>query len=823
MDEDFLGHGAVISNDSLVAGTSAKAESEPAFRAIDLMHSTVTFGNLSHPSMPTHVDFQARLQESQVAELHPSRATSGELQPDLFGHDSPPAKSDHGGCIDLESESEPRESSLNHVDDDAGFDFESEPVSGPVVSSGVWQSMVNDSFSSFRATHAGLLYPWETGTLACIFSDDNVVPALECPPLIHSAAEEPSASVGGSQGLTSSNQLDVDCKFTLAVKNLPDLDYFQQKSQSLELACGRWMELLSLSWDASSVGVQLALDLQTDAHGNLALESLRACFGTKSPSTLLKRAGTFRQFVKWFKTTEHYDDGCGCAFPLMEKVVWDYFLWLRRERAMSSKGYTSPSTFLETVRFAKFTVGLKGADEILQSRRLLGFAAIEKGLKGPTRQAPGLELSHLQRLHSVLKSGDSLVDRLGAAVFLICIYGRARWSDLRFVESLNFDRHRNGSLTIYTKEHKTSNVGTRREQFLPIIVPWEGVTNDWWLDTYVDVCEQLGFDLKRKPFGPLMPAPKLGGGFCARPLTTNEAAVWLRSLLAGTPQSESFRSHSLKATLLGWAARAGLDKETRAVLGHHCTALAGSEVVYSRDLQIRSIRKLSMMLRRVRVGLDLEEDTMKQFGLAGTPAMMTPAFCPTTPVPPRPTLPQETAQESTEECPVGDTNHGAVEGALETMRGLEDLQSLKEECVDFDDVEMNADQLSLFPQSLAVTGAIAIESSSGSSSSSSEYSSSDESISDARLKGDVHFTERVPEGFLFFKHRKSGIVHSRKDGQEAFSCKTKLTENFCPLPAVFHVRLPKCLKCFPKDTERIRNLSQLTKAVDAAVKKAKSS
>ena len=191
--------------------------------------------------------------------------------------------------------------------------------------------MVNDSFSSFRATHAGLLYPWETGTLACIFSDDNVVPALECPPLIHSAAEEPSASVGESQGLTSSNQLDVDCKFTLAVKNLPDLDYFQQKSQSLELACGRWMELLSLSWDASSVGVQLALDLQTDAHGNLALESLRACFGTKSPSTLLKRAGTFRQFVKWFKTTEHYDDGCGCAFPLMEKVVWDYFLWLRRE------------------------------------------------------------------------------------------------------------------------------------------------------------------------------------------------------------------------------------------------------------------------------------------------------------------------------------------------------------------------------------------------------------------------------------------------------------------------------------------------------------
>ena len=63
-----------------------------------------------------------------------------------------------------------------------------------------------------------------------------------------------------------------------------------------------------------------------------------------------------------------------------------------------AKGYTAPSTFLETVRFAKFTVGLLGADTILESRRLLGFAAIERNLKGPTRQAPGLELEHLQRL-----------------------------------------------------------------------------------------------------------------------------------------------------------------------------------------------------------------------------------------------------------------------------------------------------------------------------------------------------------------------------------------------------------------------------------------
>ena len=93
-------------------------------------------------------------------------------------------------------------------------------------------------------------------------------------------------------------------------------------------------------------------------------------------------------------------------------------------------------------------------------------------------------------------------------------------------------------------------------------MPWEGVVDEWWLDLFADVCGQLQIDLTRRPFGPLLPAPKLGGGFCARPLSTTEAAAWLRSLLRGTRDWEGFRSHSLKATLLIWCARLGLDRDT---------------------------------------------------------------------------------------------------------------------------------------------------------------------------------------------------------------------------------------------------------------------
>ena len=58
-------------------------------------------------------------------------------------------------------------------------------------------------------------------------------------------------------------------------------------------------------------------------------------------------------------------------------------------------------------------MGLCDADDILSPRRLLGFAALERRDKGSIRQAPGLDLVHLQRLHHVLEEGTGLIDRLG--------------------------------------------------------------------------------------------------------------------------------------------------------------------------------------------------------------------------------------------------------------------------------------------------------------------------------------------------------------------------------------------------------------------------
>eukprot|EP00435_Cladocopium_sp_Y103_P042517 s2538_g11.t1 len=167
--------------------------------------------------------------------------------------------------------------------------------------------------------------------------------------------------------------------------------------------------------------------------------------------------------------------------------------------------------------------------------------------------------------------------------------------------------------------------------------------------------------------------------------------------------AEHLRSHLLKATLLGWAARAGLDKETRSVLGHHCSAVSGYEVVYSRQLQTRALRKLAMLLRCVRVGLGLEHDAMKEFGISGTSVPFTPAFLPGTPV-----VQTEQGHSTDADHATGANREGGevVSGAVDAMIDLEELNDVKEEALDnVNEVGAEAVNLTLFHCDLVSSGA----------------------------------------------------------------------------------------------------------------------
>ena len=174
----------------------------------------------------------------------------------------------------------------------------------------------------------------------------------------------------------------------------------------------------------------------------------------------------------------------------------------------------------------------------------------------------------------------------------------------------------------------------------------------------------MGTDWEKVPFGPLLPAPKQEGGWCLRPLSTSEAAAWLKRLLAGCSGASAIRAHSMKVTLCVWAARAGFSKEHRATLSHHATALNGSDIVYSRELQTGAIRKLQMLLKKIRVGLDPRSDKeplheiTAAFDSGHRSVVRTPmveAHAPSTPMPAA--EPSREQQDAPTECKVETSLH----------------------------------------------------------------------------------------------------------------------------------------------------------------------
>lgn len=692
------------------------------------------------------------------------------------------------------------------------------------VGHGVWNQMVTSAFHQFKCLPDNLKLPWEQGVMSEILGPADFPRFPEAVNQPFSTVEDLGFSAMPEQHDTPEfSHMDGAC-FPKAVQNVRDLDFFDNKRRQLDLACAQWLDILSTDWECSSTGLQLALDLQEDPSGDSAVQTLRSVFGVKSPATLLKRAATVRKYLKWYSISPHVDSAerRSSGLPFRESDVWQYFLSLRAERERENKGFTVTSNFLETVRFTRFALGFHGTEKILESRRLLGFAAIERRHKGPSHQAPPLELEHLQKLHEILRIGDNLVDRLGAGVMLVCAYARARWSDLRYIHHVEIERSKNGCMVLYTREHKTCAVGERREQYLPLIVPWHGVTRDDWITMFLDLYSECGLDINKVPLGPLLPAPKMGGGFCARPLATEEASKWLRLLLAGCAGSESLRSHSLECTLLIWSAKAGMDKEVRAVLGYHCSALSGSEVVYSRHLQARAMRKLQMLLHKVRIGLGIEEElapdidctrlaagmTPRPLGPAGRGAPMTPA----------PSL--AAAATPTLEVPGRLQVDKVIDGAGNDLQDAEDLLSVKDEAACEEQAASAADELSLFSAQLVSSGVVEIESSSGSDSSSTSDSYSSDECSPGPQK-DVPFVEVVPEGFIYYKHKKSLIMHKCVLGENSMHCKTKVRGSFAKLDSKIHFKYPKCLRCFTKDSNRIRSIVALNDALDGALSRAK--
>lgn len=128
----------------------------------------------------------------------------------------------------------------------------------------------------------------------------------------------------------------------------------------------------------------------------------------------------------------------------------------------------------------------------------------------------------------------------------------------------------------------------------------------------------------------------------------------------------------------------------------------------------------------------------------------------------------------------------------------------------------------LFGDEIAMGGLIQIDSSSGSDStsdSSESDSSSDEHFTSAIVQ--PAYTEHVPPGNDYVVRKKSKIMHSAQVGSNLTKCKTQTNSNFNLLPRVFRFRHPRCVKCFPRNHNRLATREQVVEFLDKAAAKRK--
>lgn len=378
------------------------------------------------------------------------------------------------------------------------------------------------------------------------------------------------------------------------------MSFQQQRNSLLETAVEKWFCIIRVNLLASSTGRDIISLGSMEEQKKGAFETIEAVIGIRSRTTAITRANALSKFLRW--RADSFDkDGR----PFEEQEAWQYMRELRETGAAPTKG----SSFLSACAYALHVFGFNDLDAICNSKRLKGLADLMHSVKAPLKQALVLTVKQVLRLHELLDASDgNVVDRAVAAYLLIALYGRCRHSDLQNIEDAFIDMGPEGGyLELTTRTHKTSRTVSQKSRLLPLVIPAVGVQGQEWLTAAKEAFESYGLLLDGHVGGPLFRPPGSGGSsHCKRGLTSHEVSRFLRAML-GEPMvakgdGPKLSSHSLKATVLSWAAKAGFAAQDKSILGRHVSAYADSSAVYARDLSIGAVSRLQEIILQIARG-----------------------------------------------------------------------------------------------------------------------------------------------------------------------------------------------------------------------------
>ncbi|CAK9032738.1 Pullulanase 1 [Durusdinium trenchii] len=366
-----------------------------------------------------------------------------------------------------------------------------------------------------------------------------------------------------------------------------------------------------------------------------------------------------------------------------------------------------------------------------------------KGYVPRLQIAPALLVDHVIALEQITAHSDVLQDQALAGSLLVLLYARCRFGDGQRATDLLLDIAQDASgqttgfIELSIRRHKTATSIERKRRILPVVAPIFSLSSIAWHDAWVRAREQLGLCTEGQLSAPLCPAFDREGAPLPNGSTSGEGSELLRGLLRAHLGTEvpHYTSHSLKTTLLSWAAKFGLDLASRRILGYHLAPGAKTAETYARDCMAAPLRQLLGVLEAIRAG-SFQPDVTRSgmFSVAASPGGPTAAASAT-----GHQAASETEEESAEEC-------------------LDQIDELSECCscgsaeapVDLDD---DTELLKLLP-----------------------------------AKARPKFLQAAA-GKRIFRHKYSGLSHIQKEDGTALECGKLLTDNFVEVEAAFCHRM----------------------------------
>ena len=339
--------------------------------------------------------------------------------------------------------------------------------------------------------------------------------------------------------------------------------------------------------------------------GPTICEGLKLVFAGKATGTLHNRVGPILRYVHWCEEFHRV------PIPLDEPTVFAYMLHVR-----DSAAPTYLRSFLVAVRFCHHLLDLDGCLQVLNSKRIEGCAKDCYLKKRKTLRKDLLTVDMVKQLEWL--TGDARFrarDRVAAGCFLLCVYFRARFSDMQNLEDLLLDEVQgrcepSGYIEGKVRRSKSAYTTEMKTMLLPMVAPRVGASGEDWYKNWQKACIESA-----KPKGegiPMLPFPARVG-WARSPIGPGEAADWLRQLLiaAGTPEENltNIGTHNLKTTCLSWMAKHGDPLDIRRHLGYHMGNQEKVTLLYSRDAAAMPIRALCKCIEDIRTGVFEPDNT----------------------------------------------------------------------------------------------------------------------------------------------------------------------------------------------------------------------